>query len=202
MRDTQPTSCLPGPPSWVIGKFFLKMCFLLLIFNLFDLSKLCQMCFFPLLPGRWENSIALLFLVAPLDLAVGGHFPVEEGSLESRYLIEGNQTRWGFQISRFFSLLFQAFLLFQIQILLHIMANPDHSASIWWLFFFVEANKNCFTLLGRKTSYPLPRYLGRWSSGLPVWWVPCIHSLDGSTLIDSARRSQTLAHTAAERGSQ
>lgn len=35
-----------GPPSWVIGRFSLKMCFLLLIFNLFDASKLCQMCFF------------------------------------------------------------------------------------------------------------------------------------------------------------
>ena len=46
MRDTQSTSCQPGPPSWIVGRFSLKICFLLLIFNLFDSSKLCQMCFF------------------------------------------------------------------------------------------------------------------------------------------------------------
>lgn len=127
--------------------------------------------FFPLLPGRWENNIALLSLVAPPDLAVGGHFPVEEGSLESRYLMEGNQTRWGFQISRFF----------QIQILLHIMTNSDHSASISWLFFLWNPKKMLHTP-GKKNIISPPKVLGKMIFGLtrlvgpmspfPGWFNP------------------------------
>lgn len=54
----------------------------------------------------------------------------------------------------FLSYCFKRFFCFRrFQILLHIMANPDHSASISWLFF-CGTQKNCFTVLGTNIISP------------------------------------------------
>lgn len=162
------------------------------MFNLYLIYRKCVRCVsFPVLPGRWENDISLLSSRSAYrrwrSFSSGGRKPWKQvphwrepdtlrvSIFEVFFVIVSSVSfvseEKGCDDGDVLGSRLDVFIKKDVfQILLHIMANPDHSASISLLFFWWK-QQNCFTLP-----------LGRWFLGLPVWWVPCIDSLDGSTL--------------------